>query len=89
MRQTPKKRNLYKQKYNPSYYINHGDIVGRIKTKLIKRISLELIRDHEKKLKKDFNENKKAIDKIVNIPSKKARNTISGYVTRLIKEKKE
>ena len=63
--------------------------MGRIKTKLIKRVSLQVFRDHEKELKKDFNENKKLIDKIANVPSKKVRNIISGYVTRLAKEKKE
>jgi small subunit ribosomal protein S17e len=63
--------------------------VGRIKTKLIKRVSLGLIRDHEKEFKKDFNANKEIIDKIVTVPSKKVRNVISGYVTRLVKETKE
>lgn len=63
--------------------------MGRIKTKPIKRISLALIRDYEKELKKDFNENKQVINKLVDVPSKKVRNIISGYVTRLMKEKEE
>jgi len=63
--------------------------LGRVKTKLIKRVSLQLVRDHEKDLKKDFDDNKEVIAKLANIPSKKVRNIISGYVTRLVKENQE
>lgn len=63
--------------------------MGRIKTKLIKRVSLRLIKDHEADLKKEFNENKKLLSKFVDIPSKKVRNVIAGYVTRLLKDKAE
>ena len=63
--------------------------MGRIKTQLIKRITLRLVKDHRDEFKKDFNENKPIVEKYAEIPSKKLRNIISGYVTRLVKEKPE
>ena len=61
--------------------------MGRIKTALIKRISTDLIRDHRDDFKKDFKENKKVVERFAIIPSKKTKNVISGYVTRLSKKK--
>jgi len=63
--------------------------MGRVKTQITKRVSLDLVKEHSDKLKKDFNENKKAISGIINIPSKKFRNIIAGYVTRLMRNKQE
>jgi small subunit ribosomal protein S17e len=63
--------------------------VGRIKTKLTKRITFEIYRRHKDKLKEDFEENKGLIAEFVTIPSKKLRNTIAGYLTRIVKAKKE
>ena len=61
--------------------------MGRIKTTLIKRVSKQLIREHGKDFKKDFDENKTLVSKYADIPSKKIRNVIAGYVTRLVKQK--
>ena len=63
--------------------------MGRIKTKLIKRITLELVERHRSEFKKDFEENKELVKEYAEIPSKKLRNIIAGYVTRLVKEKQE
>ena len=63
--------------------------MGRIKTKLIKRITLDLVRGHKKEFKKSFEKNKEIITKFIDIPSKKLRNTIAGYVTRLVNEKRD
>ncbi len=63
--------------------------MGRIKTQLIKRISNKLIKEHEKEFKKDFKENKEIVAKLADIPSKKIRNIIAGYVTRLMQTKEE
>lgn len=60
--------------------------MGRIKTKLIKRITLNLVKNHRDMLKPDFEENKKAVEGLADIPSKKLRNIIAGYATRLMKE---
>jgi len=63
--------------------------MGRIKTQLIKRTTLKLVKAHRDEFKKDFNENKQIAEKYADIPSKKLRNIIAGYVTRLVKEKQE
>ena len=60
--------------------------MGRIKTKLIKRISLKIFEKHRDELKADFEENKEIVAKLADIPSKKIRNIIAGYATRLVKQ---
>ncbi len=63
--------------------------MGRIKTQLVKRVSIELHRKHRDQLKNSFEENKDVVRKYADIRSKKLLNTVSGYVTRLVKEEKE
>ena len=63
--------------------------MGRIKTQLIKRITNKLVAEHREEFKEDFEENKKLVEQFADIPSKKLRNTIAGYVTRQVKEKEE
>ena len=63
--------------------------MGRIKTKLIKRVTIGLVRDHRNEFSTTFDKNKAAVTKFVNISSKKLRNTIAGYATRLMKHKEE
>ena len=59
--------------------------MGRIKTTQIKRITHKLMALHRDKFKKDFNDNKKIVDDLLEVRSKKLRNVIAGYVTRLVK----
>ena len=61
--------------------------MGRIKTMLIKRITNDLVSEHSNELTDNFDENKKLVTKFADIPSKKLRNVIAGYVTRLVKTK--
>lgn len=63
--------------------------MGRIKTQLVKRITKQLIKAHGDKLKDNFNDNKVLVSKYTTIQSKKIRNTVAGYVTRLIKAKQD
>jgi len=63
--------------------------MGRIKTTLIKRVTHELMRLHFNEFTDDFNKNKGIVNKFVSISSKKLRNAIAGYATRLIKKSKE
>ena len=63
--------------------------MGRIKTALIKRLTQQLIKEHGNEFKKDFNENKIVVEKFMNVPSKKMKNLIAGYVTRLMKAGQE
>ena len=60
--------------------------MGRIKTALIKRTTFELFEKHKGEFKPTFEENKVLVDKFAEVPSKKHRNTIAGYLTRLMKE---
>ncbi|MBT3304557.1 30S ribosomal protein S17e [Candidatus Woesearchaeota archaeon] len=62
--------------------------MGRIKTQLIKRVSHKLIETHPTRFKKTFEENKQLVTESADIKSKKLRNVITGYVTRLVKTRR-
>ena len=75
--------------YYDCYYIVLGvlvTIMGRIKTQLVKRVTNDLIEQNPDKFKKDFDENKVIVDELADVPSKKLRNIIAGYATRLTKK---
>ena len=59
--------------------------MGRIRTTLVKRTSVELIERHRDSLNANFEDNKKKIPELAEIGSKKLRNVIAGYVTKLMK----
>lgn len=61
--------------------------MGRIKTQLVKRLAFQLLNKHQHDLKETFEENKKMVEQFMSGPSKKIRNTVAGYVTRLMKSK--
>ena len=63
--------------------------MGRIKTQLIKRITKQLIKEDYDRFKPDFEENKKIVSELLSVESNKLRNSIAGYVTRLVKKGKE
>jgi len=63
--------------------------MGRIKTTLIKRTGMEIVNKHSDQLRDNFEDNKKVIDRLAEIKSKKLRNIIAGYVTRQQKVNKE
>ncbi|MAG39632.1 30S ribosomal protein S17e [Candidatus Pacearchaeota archaeon] len=60
--------------------------MGRIKPKLIKRTSRNLLEKDLETFGKEFEHNKKAIGN--SLPSKKTRNKIAGYIARLKKNTK-
>ncbi|MEW6063372.1 MAG: 30S ribosomal protein S17e [Nanoarchaeota archaeon] len=62
--------------------------MGRIKTKAIKRTTKKLLSTYPDKFKADFEHNKKMVSEVMEIPSKKLRNTVAGYLVRLVKSKK-
>lgn len=64
-------------------------MMGRIKTLQIKRISHELMRLHGDEFADKYEQNKEIVNRLVSTPSKKLRNIITGYVTRLVKQSKE
>ncbi len=63
--------------------------MGRIKTTLVKRASNKILKENPDKFKKDFDSNKKIVDQYLDVPSKKLRNVIAGYVTRLVNKEKK
>lgn len=63
--------------------------MGRIKTALIKRVTNQLVSIHHSEYTNEYAANKKLVVTHADIPSKKLRNIIAGYVTRLTKNTKE
>ena len=63
--------------------------MGRVKTQLTKRLARELVEMYPEKFSDKFDDNKKLLDETINVKSKKIRNTISGYLARLIKQKQQ
>ena len=63
--------------------------MGRIKTTLVKRNVKELIVRYPDKFSTDFDDNKKIITETTELNSKKLRNVMAGYMTRLMRTKKE
>ncbi len=64
--------------------------MGRIKTLLVKRTARKLIEKFPTKFKDNFEENKRILDSIPDLEmEKKIRNSVAGYITRLIKKQKQ
>jgi len=61
--------------------------MGRIKTALIKRVSKKLVVKFGDKFATDVEQNKRVLSEVVIIYSKKLRNVIAGYVSRLMKQR--
>ncbi len=61
--------------------------MGRVKTQLVKRATLKLMQQHPNTFKKDFSENKILLAGVSEIYSKKLRNVIAGYLTRLVRQR--
>ncbi len=60
--------------------------MGRIKTMLVKRKTKELLKMHGQVFTADFTQNKALTSQYVETQSKKLRNIIAGYMTRLKKK---
>jgi small subunit ribosomal protein S17e len=60
--------------------------MGRIKTKMIKRATRELMKVEDIQFREDFETNKKMLKGTVS--SKKVRNKIAGYLARLVRASK-
>ena len=61
--------------------------MGRIKTKPVKRAAVGLVEKAEEMFNSEFEHNKKVLGR--DMPSKKVRNMIAGYITRLKKNSKK
>jgi ribosomal protein S17E len=59
--------------------------MGRIKTKKIKRATVRVMKEAD--FSQSFDENKKILASVAKTYSKKIRNIIAGYATKLTKRK--
>lgn len=63
--------------------------MGRIKTQLSKRVTIELYKKHNDKFSKEFEKNKELVKNLTSLTSKKQVNVVAGYITRLAKGEKK
>ncbi|KAK7678023.1 hypothetical protein QCA50_018963 [Cerrena zonata] len=59
--------------------------MGRVRTKTTKRASRVLIEKYYPRLTLDFHTNKRILDEVADVPSKRLRNKIAGFTTHLMK----
>ena len=59
--------------------------MGRIRTLTTKRIAHELIKKNENHFTDKFEENKKKLEEVADVKTKKFRNVIAGYITKRVK----
>jgi small subunit ribosomal protein S17e len=60
--------------------------LGRIRQTFIKRIGDELIEKYKDRFTTDFETNKKIVQEVALISTKRLRNRIAGYITHKIKQ---
>jgi small subunit ribosomal protein S17e len=57
--------------------------LGKVRTETVKRVSRELLRRFPDHFTGDFESDKESVNQLVKTESKRLRNRIAGYVTRL------
>lgn len=62
--------------------------MGRIKSTFVKSSATKIYKKGKEEFTQDFEKNKTVVNKYAVVPSKKLRNTITGYITRLTKRDK-
>jgi len=63
--------------------------MGRIKTASIKVMGNQIIKEHGKLFTDNFEKNKKVLEEVREIKSKKIKNILAGYITKEIKRVKK
>ncbi|NHJ46518.1 MAG: 30S ribosomal protein S17e [Asgard group archaeon] len=63
--------------------------MGKIRSQKIKRTAKELVAKYHQHLSVDFDHNKVLVAKLTNVQSKRMRNRIAGYVTRIMVQIKD
>ena len=56
--------------------------MGRVRPTYIKRVAIELVRNHSERFTDDFDHNKAVVEELTDASSLTMRNRITGYVTR-------
>jgi small subunit ribosomal protein S17e len=60
--------------------------MGRVRTTFIKANGEKIYQKYKDKFTKDFQHNKKSVDDLASVNSKKLRNVIAGYITNLVRK---
>lgn len=60
--------------------------MGRILHGKFRRIAEEILKKYEEFFTVDYHRNRKILEEIADIPSKRLRNMIAGFITRKIKK---
>ena len=63
--------------------------MGKVRPSSIKILCRTLVNQYENHLSTDFEENKEFLVQVVEFPTKRLRNRVAGYVTRLMKVRSE
>ncbi|MFX1539744.1 MAG: 30S ribosomal protein S17e [Promethearchaeota archaeon] len=58
--------------------------MGKVRTVLVKRLSRELVERYLDSFTTDFDQNKAVVDELLTNTTKRLRNRIAGYITRLM-----
>ncbi|HID16520.1 MAG TPA: 30S ribosomal protein S17e [Candidatus Atribacteria bacterium] len=59
--------------------------MGKVRPILVKRLARELLSRYPDKFTLDFEENKRLVAELTDIKSKRLRNRVAGYITRLVR----
>jgi len=62
--------------------------MGKVRPRLVKRAAEQMVEKHPAKFSEEFGNNKKSVSALLEVPSKRVRNMIAGYATRLVKQDK-
>ena len=60
-------------------------VVQGVRTKTVKRSARHVIEKYYSRLNLDFHTNKRVLDEVAVVPSKRMRNKIAGFITHLMK----
>jgi len=63
--------------------------VGKVRPRFIKATARRLLELYPDKFTADFEHNRRMVQELTNITSKRLRNRIAGYITRLVKRRKK
>jgi len=59
--------------------------VGKVRIEMVKRVALELVEKYPRSFNQDFDNNKRFLATLNVDISKKMRNKVAGYATRIIR----
>ncbi len=62
--------------------------MGNIRTKAIKKAAFQIKGVYKDKLSNDFEKNKQAVNDMKIIENKRMRNKVTGYLTRIMRNRK-